>query len=201
MSRARLAAACGVLLAMGLVVAGCSGPPTAPSFRGTYVEDPPRAEQLSLTDQYGEPFRLSDERGKIVVLFFGYVHCPDVCPVTLSTWAKVEEALGDDALEVRFVFVTVDPERDTRERLKEHLEIFSETFVGLTGPIDEMEATYEAFGIFRDKVPFTASAAGYVVDHSTRILVLDREGKLRVVLGFDAPAGEIVHDLRLLLKG
>jgi len=187
-------------IAAALVAPGCGGAPTAQAFRGTYVEDPPGAEELTLTDQNGARFRLSDERGKVVLLFFGYIHCPDVCPVTLSTWARVRRSLGGQAEDVRFVFVTVDPERDTAERLREHLEIFSDEFVGLTGSLDEMEAAYESFGIFREKIPFTSSAAGYVVDHSTRMLVLDREGRLRVLLGFDAPAAEIVHDVRLLLR-
>ncbi len=114
------------LSALGLLVlvaAGACGP-AEPEFYGMLRPEGGPREDFTLTDQYGEPYRLADQRGKIVLLFFGYAHCPDVCPVTLSNWARVEEALAAET-DVEFVFVTVDPERDTVERLREHLEIFS----------------------------------------------------------------------------
>jgi protein SCO1/2 len=185
----------GVLL---IVAAGACGP-AEPEFYGSTFGDVGSPKDFTLTDQYGQPYRLADHRGKVVLLFFGYAHCPDVCPVTLSNWARVEEALaGND--EVEFVFITVDPERDTIERLRDHLEIFSDKFRGLSGTEEQVTPVYERFGIFRKKIPFSSSAIGYVVDHSTVMLVLDREGKARLTFPFDADPDEIVHDVRRLLE-
>jgi len=190
----RFRSALGVLL---VVATGACGP-AEPEFYGTTRPQVGPPEEFTLTDQYGEPYRLADHRGQVVLLFFGFAHCPDVCPVTLSNWARVEEALaGDD--DVEFVFVTVDPERDTIERLRDHLEIFSDNFRGLTGTEEQMAPVYESFGIFPKKVPFSSSAMGYVVDHSTVMLLLDREGKVRLTFPFDADPDEIVHDVRRLL--
>lgn len=173
--------------------------PAPPEFYGTLLPTTEPADDFTLTDQHGEPFRLADHRGKVVLLFFGYAHCPDVCPVTLSSWSRVEEALGGEE-DVEFVFVTVDPERDTPELLREHLAIFSDDFYGLTGTMEEVEPVYESYGIFRRKVSFSSSAMGYVVDHPTLMMALDREGKLRLTIPFDADPDEIVHDVRRLLE-
>ena len=177
----------------------CACAPAAPEYLGTTYEELKPAEDFALTDQYGEPFRLADHRGKVVVLFFGYAHCPDVCPVTLSNWARVEEALAEED-GVEFVFVTVDPERDTVERIREHMEIFSDEFHGLTGTQAELEPVYKRFGIFHEKISFSESAIGYVVEHSTVMLLLDRQGRLRVTLPFDASPEDIFHDVRRLLE-
>ena len=181
-----------------LIGAACACGAPQPEFHGTTYDETKPAEDFTLTDQHGRPFRLSDHRGKIVLLFFGYAYCPDVCPVTLSSWRRVEEALGNSE-DIEFVFVTVDPERDTPERLREHLANFSDGFHGLTGSQEELEAVYESYGIFMRKVPFSSSAVGYVVDHSTVIIVLDRKGQMRLTIPFDADPDEIVHDVRRLL--
>lgn len=181
-----------------LVAAGAACAPEQPEFYGTVRPEGGPVEDFTLTDQDGRPFRLADHRGKVVLLFFGYAHCPDVCPVTLSNWARVEKALGAEE-DVEFVFVTVDPERDTIERLREHLEIFSENFRGLTGTEEQMTPVYERFGIFHERVPLSDSAMSYIVDHTTLMLVLDREGRVRLSLPFDADADRIVHDVRRLL--
>ncbi len=190
----RVPSALGVLL---VVAAGACGP-AEPEFYGTLRPEGGPTEDFTLTDQYGEPYRLADHRGKVVLLFFGYAHCPDVCPVTLSNWARVEEALSEED-DVEFVFVTVDPERDTVERLREHLGIFSDRIRGVTGTEEQVAPVYESFGIFRKKVPLSSSAMGYVVDHSTVMLLLDREGRVRLTFPFDADPDEIVHDVKRLL--
>ncbi len=189
----RVPTAVGVLL---VAAAGACGP-AEPEFYGTTRPEVDPPEDFTLTDQYGKPYRLADHRGGVVLLFFGYAHCPDICPVTLSNWTRVEEALAGD-YDVEFVFVTVDPERDTTERLRDHLEIFSDNFRGLTGTKEQVTPVYESFGIFRKKVPFSSSAMGYVVDHSTEMLLLDREGKVRLTFPFDADPDEILHDVRRL---
>lgn len=195
MKRARLALAAACLAA----VVGCASGPPPPEFYGSSFEPGDSAEDFSLTDQYGKPFRLADQRGKVVVLFFGYAHCPDVCPVTLSNWARVQAELADND-DVEFVFVTVDPERDTQERLREHLKIFSDDIHGLTGSEEDLESVYLRYGIFHKKISFSDSEVGYVVNHSTVMMLLDRQGRVRVTFPYDADPDEIVHDIRHLLE-
>jgi protein SCO1/2 len=182
----------------GWVLVACK--PSAPSFRGTVLDPPKTVQDFTLTDQSGQPFRLSDQRGRVVLLFFGYTHCPDVCPTTLGTWKKVHEALGQDAEGVRFVFVTVDPERDTSERLGQHLDIFSNDFVGLTGKPDELQAVYQTFGVFFEKDATTESAAGYLVSHTASAFVVDPEGRWRLRHTFGTLIEDIVHDIEQLLE-
>jgi protein SCO1/2 len=164
------------------------------------MEPPLAAPDFALTDQHGQPFRLSDQRGKVVLLFFGYTQCPDVCPTTLATWRKVHEALGDDAGRVRFVFVTVDPERDTAERLGRHVEAFNPDFLGLTGSPQELEAAYSTFGVVHEVDTSSQSAAGYLVNHTATTFVIDPSGQWRLRLPYGTSAEDIAHDVRELLK-
>jgi protein SCO1/2 len=186
-----------VLLSSLLLVA-CGEPP--PSFRGNVLDSPVLAPDFVLTDQHGESFRLSEQRGRVVVLFFGYASCPDVCPTTLGVWKRVYVELGADAEKVRFVFVTVDPERDTQERLREHLALFSPDFVGLTGTLEELESVYQAYGVYREKEALPGSELGYQVTHTASAYVIDPDGYWRLRHLFGTPAEDIVHDIRRLLK-
>lgn len=172
----------------------------APSYRGSLLEEPVDVPDFALTDQYGQPFRLSDQRGNVVFLFFGYTQCPDVCPTTLATWRKIHEALGDDAKDVRFAFVTVDPERDTPERLGLHVNAFNPDFVGLTGSPEELQAVYDIFDVYYEKDSSSDSAAGYLVNHTATTFVLDPEGQWRLRETFGTPAEDIVHDIQQLLR-
>jgi protein SCO1/2 len=172
----------------------------APSFRGTVLDPARPVQDFSLTDQNGQSFRLSDQQGSMVLLFFGYTYCPDVCPVTLGTWKRVHEELGDDAGNVRFVFITVDPERDTPERLKQHVEGFNNEFIGLTGTPEELKPVYQTFGVFFEKDAETESAAGYLVSHTASAFVVDPEGQWRLRHSFGTPVDDIVHDIKQLLK-
>ncbi len=189
------------LMALALAVSwlvGCG--PRAPQLRGSVIEPPQPAADFVLADQYGQPFRLSDQRGRVVNLFFGYTHCPDVCPTTLALWRQVELKLGADAEKVRFVFISVDPERDTRERLQEHLALFSPRLIGLTGDPAQLEPIYAAYHVFHEKVAAPESALGYTVSHSSSVYVVDRDGLWRMTYRFDALADDVVHDLRELLR-
>ena len=182
------------LLAMVLVACG------GPSFRGSVLDEPVDVPDFGLTDQRGEEFRLGEQRGNVVLLFFGYTQCPDVCPTTLSTWRQVHETLGDEAGRVRFIFVTVDPERDTVERLRLHVSAFHPDFIGLTGTPDELDAVYEVFDIFSEKAASTGSATGYLITHTATTFVLDPEGRWRLRESYGTPVEDLVYDIRLLLK-
>jgi protein SCO1 len=186
-----------VLLA-SLLLPACGG--NAPKFNGTVLDPPKPVADFSLTDQNGGTFRLSEQRDHVVLLFFGYTFCPDVCPTTLGKWARVREALGQEAQDVRFVFVTVDPQRDTPERLGQHMAVFNADFIGLTGPDDALEQVYQSFGVYHEKDTSTESAAGYLVNHTASAFVVDKQGRWRLVHSFDTPADEIVDDIRQLLR-
>jgi protein SCO1/2 len=188
------------LLALFLLVmlslTACGGP----SFRGSVLEDPVAVPDWTLTDENGDLFRLSDQQGNVMLLFFGYTSCPDVCPTTLATWRKIHEGLGDDAQRVRFVFVTVDPERDTAERLGMHVNAFNPDFIGLTGTPEELDSVYEIFDVYYEKDASSGSALGYLVNHTATTFVLDPEGKWRLRETYGTEAADIVHDIQQLLK-
>ena len=125
---------------------------------------------------------------------------PDVCPTTLSTWRNVHQALGKDADRVRFVFVTVDPERDTAERLGLHVNAFNPDFVGLTGPQEDLEAVYRIFDIVAEKDTSSGSAAGYLVNHTATTFVLDPEGQWRLRESYGTEVPDLVYDIQQLLE-
>jgi len=188
-----------VLILLGVFLLPACGEP-APNFSGLVVDDPGPAPDFTLTDQFGNPFTLSEQQGNVVLLFFGYVSCPDVCPTTLGVWRMVHEALGEDAARVRFVFVTVDPGRDTPERMREHLAIFNPDFIGLSGTEEDLERVYKAYDIVHDRVEAPDSALGYLVNHTASDFAIDTQGNLRLRHVFGSTADEIVHDVRLMLQ-
>jgi protein SCO1/2 len=186
------------LLALAAAAVFLSARPA--DFRGTsYAEPYPVAPAITLTRADGQPFRLSDQRGKIVLLFFGYTSCPDVCPTTLAELKLVMDELGDAADSVRVVFITVDPDRDTPEKIQKYVEHFNPAFLGLTGSMDELQVVWDDYGVYRS-VNQSASALGYIVDHTARITLIDGDGNLRLSYGFQTPVEDIVHDIKLLLK-
>ncbi len=190
----------GLVLAVlaGLMLSSCEQ--QSPSFLGTILKPPVSAPDFILVDQHGQPFRLSEQRGRVVLLYFGYTHCPGACPLTLNKWTKVHEALGADAERVRFVFITVDPERDGSQRLQQHLATFNADFVGLTGTQVELESVYAAYGVFREKASRGATGKGYLVNHNTSPFVIDPEGLWRLRHATITSWEDIIHDVRLLLK-
>jgi protein SCO1/2 len=179
-----------------LLVAACQ----RPAFRGRVLDPPRPVPALTLNDQHGRPFDLAGQRDRVVLVFFGYTRCPDVCPLTLGVFRQVAEMLGTDAARVRFVFVTVDPEVDTPAFLERYLRLFHPEFVGLTGSPDALAATYQFFGAAFEKVPVPKSAAGYLVAHSTHVAVIDRQGRWRLTLSHQATADDVAHDVRRLLR-
>jgi len=190
--------ACVWLAACGRADSPTQSPDRA-AFRGSVLSQALSVADFSLHDQYGQPFVLSEQRGKVLLLFFGYTSCPDVCPTTLGEWKQVHARLGADAARVRFVFITVDPERDTPARLQQHLALFNADFIGLTGSRQELEPVYQAFGVYYEKVEAPESALGYLVNHTSSGYVLDTQGVWRLRHSFGTPIDDIVYDIRLLL--
>jgi protein SCO1 len=168
-------------------------------FNGSLIEPPIEAADFILIDQNGEPYRLSEQRGKLVVIFFGYTHCPDICPSTLSEFQKIQKDLKSSASEVDFVFITVDPERDTPDQLASYLEFFDPSFIGLWGESGEMQKVWSDYGVYQMKQD-AGSAAGYLVDHSTRMYVIDQKGLLVLTYPFGFDAEKIVDDIAYLVK-
>ena len=189
----------GVLLGIGVMLAGWRFFPGSYTYRGSLIDPPIQAVDFELTDQLERPFRLSDQLGKIVLVFFGYTHCPDVCPLTLSEFKQIKANLGEQASEVKFVFITVDPERDTTAALREYLSNFDPDFIGLTGDRGTLDGVWKAYGVYQAKQE-VGSAAGYLVDHTARTYLIDRQGNLRLTYPFEMGKDDILADVRHLLK-
>jgi protein SCO1/2 len=168
-------------------------------YQGILIDPPAPAADFELIDQNGEIYRLSEQRGKVVLIFFGYTYCPDVCPVTLSEYRKVKQQLGEKAERVEFVFITVDPERDTRERLGDYVENFDPEFLALTADRPTLESVWESYGVYQEKRD-VGSAAGYLVDHTARTYVIDAQGNWRINYPFGMEVSKIVKDTEHLLK-
>ncbi len=162
------------------------------------VFNPPRdAPDFSVSGSDGAPLTLKSYRGKVVVLGFGYTSCPNVCPVTLAVLAQAHRKLGALGSQVQVIYLTVDPERDTAERLKQYLAGFDPTFVGGTGTPAQMAAVRSSYGVTAQKV---GSGDNYGVAHSSFIYLIARDGKLRALMPFGHKADDFVHDISVLLN-
>lgn len=186
----RLAAASVLLgsLALGVACARDTGPPPA-TIGGDFT----------LIDQDSTAFNLAALRGKVVLVFFGYSQCPDVCPTTLSKLSSVARRLGDQRTGMKVVYVSVDPERDTPAVLKADLQHFDLDAVGVTGTRAEIDRVVRMYGAKYEIVPTPESAARYTVSHSTTLYVLDKQGKVVEQFPYEATAGEIADAVRSLL--
>lgn len=191
------------LFAIGLLVAasflgGCGRPDATAKFQLTDVTGANFGKELALTDHNGRPRTLADFKGKVVVLFFGFIHCPDVCPTTLAELARVARELGPEASKMQVLFVTVDPERDTPDVLKQYVPSFYPDFLGLYGDAAATARVAKEFKIFYQKQP--QSGGGYTMDHSAGTYVLDQQGRLRLFAQYGAGAPALLHDIRILLE-
>lgn len=166
-------------------------------FHGVVMQSLTEAPAIDLEATTGELIGLDSFAGKLVVVYFGYTHCPDVCPTTLSTLHKALDKMGSGSEDVQVVMVTVDPERDTVAMLDEYLRFFDDSFIGLTGPTENVATVATTYGVF-----FAANegdtASGYTVDHTAHLMVIDREGHLRLVLPPELSADDIAADLEYL---
>ena len=168
-------------------------------FDGVTPIDPPRkVADFTLTGTDGQPLSLSDLYGKVTLLYFGYTHCPDVCPLTLGDFKRVKDKLGDNASKVNFLMVSVDGARDTPEQMKRFLSGFDPSFVGMTGNTDQLQAIAPDYDLY-----FHANVEegeNYTVDHTASIFVIDPEGNLRMSFTFGTDPDVIVGHLKDLLS-
>jgi protein SCO1/2 len=155
------------------------------------------APEFSVHGSDGAPLLLSHYRGKVVVLAFGYTSCPNVCPVTLAVLAQAHRKLGAQGSQVQVIYITVDPERDSAERLRQYLAAFDSTFVGGTGTAMQMAEVRRSYGVTAEKV---GTGKDYAVAHSSFVYLITREGKLRALMPFGHKADDYVHDISLLLN-
>lgn len=168
-------------------------------YNGTFLDPPGAQGEFTLISHDNEPISLDEYRGKVVVMYFGYTNCPDFCPGTLSKLARVQERLGEKAQGVQVMMISVDPERDTPERLKVYMGQFDPSFIGVTGPEDTLAAVASSFGIFYQVAEEDETAGGYLVDHTTTVVVLDEEGRQRLFWNWDLTVDQIVGDLENML--
>lgn len=168
------------------------------AFRGSAIGSPaPQAMNFELQRTDGTAYRLSDQMGKVVLIFTGYTNCPDECPATMGKFKQIYEKLGEDASNVEFVFITVDPDRDTPDVLASYVNAFSPDFIGLTGSLDQLGKVWTGYG---GGIPEQPDANGnYEVSHSNRVWVIDKQGLLRITFPLEMSATDMTHDVQLLL--
>lgn len=184
-----------VLLLLGLLTA-CE--PPAQKVVATDITGADFAQTLNLTDYNGQRRTLEEFKGKVVALFFGYTHCPDVCPTTMADLRQVMRLLGPKADEVQVLFVTLDPERDTQEVLAKFVPSFDKRFIGLRGSKEETEATAKNFKIFMSKVE-SKGKSDYTIDHSAGMYVYDKNGKIRLYVDYGEKPADIANDIKTIL--
>lgn len=183
-------------LALIALLAACR--PSAPPFSNIDITGANYAREFALTDHTGARRTLADYRGKVVVVFFGFTHCPDVCPTTLADLAQVKRQLGNDGDKLQVIFITVDPERDTPAVLAQYVPSFDPSFVGLTGTPEEIARVAREFKVFYQKVP-GKTPTSYTVDHTAGSFAFDAQGRVRLFLKHGAGVEPIVADVKRLI--
>jgi len=190
------------LVAAALGLSGCDKllPNLRSTFNGVDVTGSPIGGEFSLADANGKTRTLSEFRGKVVVVNFGYTQCPDVCPTTLSDFASALRKLGPDAKDVQVLFVTIDPKRDTPELLRQYVPAFDPTFIGLRGDERTTEQVEKDFKVYAKADAPKEGTSNYTVQHSAQSFVFDRSGKVRLVIGYKLEPEKIAADLKVLLN-
>jgi len=188
------------LLSAVVALAGCEKllPSPPASFKSVDITGAEYGRTLALPDSSGKPRTLADFKGKVSVVFFGYTHCPDVCPTTLAELAEVKAMLGKDGERVQAVFVTVDPERDTGPLLDAYMRNFGPGFIALRGSPEQTAAAAREFKVFYMKVPGKTEGS-YTVDHTAGSYIIDAKGRLRLFARYGMPADALASDLKQLL--
>ena len=191
-------------LVFAVVIAGCgdkaAGPPAPKaSFNSIDITGAEYARKLELPDADGKMRSLAEFKGKVVVVFFGYTQCPDVCPTTMAELSQVKRALGDDGARLQGIFVTVDPQRDTGVVLKAYCDNFNAGFIGLRGSDEQIKQVAREFKVFYAKVPGKAEST-YTIDHTAGAYVFDPQGRIRLFSRHGAGPKALEDDIRALLR-
>jgi len=184
---------------LALAACGEKSPPAA-TFTNTDVTGLAYAKGFELLDHTGKKRTLADFKGKAVVVFFGFMHCPDVCPTTMMEMSNVMKQLGPDADRVQVIFITLDPARDTADILSQYVTAFDPRFMGLLGTQEEIDQTAKEFKVFHEKVP-GKEPGSYTIDHTAGSYVFDPEGRIRLFVRHGQGVESIIHDLKILLSG
>ena len=185
--------------AAACLLAACQPSPPPPAFEATDITGAAFARDFRLTDHNGRTRTLADFRGKVVAVFFGYTHCPDVCPTTLSDFAAALQQLGPQAERVQVIFVTVDPERDTPELLKAFVPAFNPAFLGMVADAETLRLLAKEYKVVYQKTSVKA-ADDYLIDHSAGTYVYDQKGNIRLLMPYGSSPEAIARDLRTLLS-
>lgn len=188
-----------LLLVLLMALLGACKPATQQNqFSATDVTGAEFAQTLNLTDHTGKPRTLEDFKGKVIALFFGYTHCPDVCPTTMTDLKQSMKLLGVDAEQVQVLFVTLDPERDTQQVLAQFIPAFDKRFIGLYGTKEQTATVTKEFKIFAAKVE-NSGKSGYTIDHSAGLYLYDKSGKIRLYVDYGTKPDVLAADIKKLL--
>ena len=188
-----------VWVAALFVLTACQPAPQPPVFQATDITGAAFARDFRLTDHNGRIRTLADFKGKVVAIFFGYTHCPDVCPTTLSDFAAALKLLGEQAGRVQVIFVTLDPQRDTPEILKQFVPVFNPSFLGMYTDADTLKGLAKEYKVVYQKTSVKA-ADDYLIDHSAGTYIYDPRGHLRLLMPYGSSPEAIAHDLKALLE-
>jgi protein SCO1 len=180
------------------LLTGCDFGSSKPRFNHTDITGADFARQFELTDFNGKPRKLADFKGKLVIVFFGFTQCPDICPTTLLETSKALKTLGADSDRVQVVFITLDPERDTPSILSKYVPAFDSRFIGLSGTLEETKKAAREFKVFFDKVP-GQTPGSYTIDHTAASYVFDTQGRIRLFVKHGQPSDWLAADLKILL--
>lgn len=179
-------------------LAACKPADQQNQFAATDITGADFAQRLNLTDHTGKPRSLTDFKGKVVAIFFGYTHCPDVCPTTMADMKQTMKLLGTQADDLQVLFVTLDPERDTQEVLAQYVPSFDQRFIGLFGTQEQTAKATADFKIFASRVE-NSGKSGYTIDHSAGVYIYDKAGKIRLYVAYGEKPQVIAADIKKLL--
>jgi protein SCO1/2 len=181
------------------LLGGCLGAP-AYTYKGVVLDPPLPISNFELIDMKGKPFHFSDLKGEVALIYFGYTTCPDACPLTMYDVKKALADLKSGKDQVRVIFISVDPERDTPEVLSRYMSAFGPEFTGLTDDFARVQEAMKSFGAFAEKDTTSKSAAGYLVSHTTRLYLVDPTGQLLLMYPFGFKAEDLRSDLEHMLQ-
>lgn len=187
-----------LLVLVIMVLSACQPSAQQNQFSATDITGAEFAQTLNLTDHTGKPRSLADFKGKVIALFFGYTHCPDVCPTTMADLKQAAKLLGARGDELQVLFVTLDPERDTQEVLAQYVPSFDQRFIGLYGSKEEIAKVTNEFKIFASRVQ-NSGRSGYTIDHSAGVYLYDKTGKIRLYVAYGEKPAVIAADIEKLM--